>query len=160
MLGRRNSLAHNSEVDCRIHDRVHDLPKDLLRDPLRDPSVGMNGEDVGLGRGRGRRPAIPRWIPHFLAQLAAAIGGLSYENGDVHDREGLVDDWNDDGANFLGGTLQQADDDDWMFWVSRQNPMALSHLGIKPSPLSPLQENQCSPDCLLPTTVIGALPCP
>lgn len=130
MLDWRNSLAHKSEVNCRIHDQLHGLPQDLRRDPLRDPSVGMN-EDVGLGRGRGRRPAIPRWIPHFLAQLAVAIGGLSYENDDVHDREGLVDEWDDDGANFLGGTLQQqADDDDWMFCVSRPNPMALSHLRI------------------------------
>lgn len=154
-------MAHKSEVDCRIHDQLHDPPQDLLRGPLLDPSVGINGEDVGLGRGRGRRPAIPRWIPHFLAQLAAVIGGLSYGNDDVHDREGLVDDWSDVGENFLGGTpQQQADDDDWMFWVSRLNPMALSRLGIKPSPPSPPQESQCSPDCLLLTTGRGALQCP
>lgn len=121
----------------------------------------MNGEDVGLGRGRGRRPAIPRWIPHFLARLAAVIVGFSYENDDLHDREGLVDERGGDDANFLGETLQQqAGDDDGMFWVSRPIQMALSHRGIKPSPPSPPQESQCNPDCLLLTMEIGALPCP
>lgn len=62
---------------------------------------------MGLGRGRGRRPAIPRWIPHFLARLAVVIVGFLYENDDVHDRECPVDGWDGDDASFLGETLQQ-----------------------------------------------------
>lgn len=115
MLDPKNNSVHNWEEDS----------------PLHDPNVRIG---QGVAAGLGRRPAIPRWSPHFRGELALAADGLEGvddedDDDEVRDREQPDDETIDD-APFLDEALEHQADVDCVSVVSMLNRMVLSHPDI------------------------------
>ena len=94
---------------------------------LREPIADNHGHEAAAGL--GRRPANPRWGPHFRDGGLEAVDAHEDASDDVYDHGQLDGETADDE---LAQELepQQLDDDGWKFGVLMQNLMDLSHLDL------------------------------
>lgn len=98
---------------------------------LREPIADNHGHEAGAGL--GRRPANPRWGPHFRDGGPEVVDAHENESDDVYDHGQLDGEPADDE---LAQELepQQLGDDGWKFGVLMQNLTDLSHLDTTTSP--------------------------
>lgn len=98
---------------------------------LRVPIVDNHGREAAAGL--GRRPANPRWRPHFRDGELEVVDAYEDESDDVYDHAWLGGETADDELA-LDWEPRQPGDGDWKFGVLTQNLTGLYHLNIPTSP--------------------------